>query len=89
MVLASCQDGAEEAGPNGAVPAGYPSLHTVPSRPELSYTVEQRRAIVDGLIADRENARYSNQVVRYRTGLSGLPPPDRPLGGRRAADPRA
>ena len=79
MVLASCQDGAEEAGPNGAVPAGYPSLHTVPSRPELSYTVEQRRAIVDGLIADRENARYSNQVVRYRTGLSGLPPPDRPL----------
>ena len=44
LVLASCQDGAEEAGPNGAVPAGYPNLHTVPSRPELSYTVEQRRA---------------------------------------------
>lgn len=80
MVLASCQDVAEDTGPSEAVAAqsGYPSLHTVPPRPQLSYTVEQRRAIVDGLIADRENARYSNQVVRYRTGLSGLPPPDAP-----------
>jgi outer membrane protein OmpA-like peptidoglycan-associated protein len=80
MVLASCQNGAEDPGLTEAVPAqsDYPSLHTVPPRPQLSYTVEQRRAIVDGLIADRENARYSNQVVRYRTGLSGLPPPATP-----------
>jgi outer membrane protein OmpA-like peptidoglycan-associated protein len=80
MVLASCQTAGEEPGPTEAVPAqsGYPSLHTVPPRPQLSYPVEQRRAIVDGLIADRENARYSNQVVRYRTGLSGLPPPATP-----------
>jgi outer membrane protein OmpA-like peptidoglycan-associated protein len=80
MVLASCQNAAEEPGLTEAVPAqsDYPSLHTVPLRPQLSYTVEQRRAIVDGLIADRENARYSNQVVRYRTGLSGLPPPATP-----------
>jgi hypothetical protein len=80
MVLASCQNPAQDPGPTGAVPAqpDYPSLHTVPARPQLSYTVEQRRAIVDGLIADRANARYSNQVVRYRTGLSGLPPPATP-----------
>ena len=78
MILASCQEVAEDTGPNEAVPAesGYPSLHTVPLRPQLSYPVAQRRAIIDGLIADRENARYSNQVVRYRTGLNGLPPPD-------------
>jgi hypothetical protein len=80
LVLASCQDAAEGPGPTEAKPAqsDYPSLHTVPPRPQLSYPVEQRRAIVDGLIADRENARYSNQVVRYRTGLSGLPPPATP-----------
>ena len=80
LVLASCQDAAEGPGPTEAEPAqsDYPSLHTVPPRPQLSYPVEQRRAIVDGLIADRENARYSNQVVRYRTGLSGLPPPATP-----------
>ena len=56
----------------------YPSLHTVPPRPRLTYTVEQRRAIVDGLIADRENARYTDDVVRYRTGRSSLPPPPAP-----------
>jgi hypothetical protein len=80
MVLASCQDATQDPKLTEVVPAtpDYPSLHTVPPRPQLSYPVEQRRAIVDGLIADRENARYSNQVVRYRTGLSGLPPPATP-----------
>jgi outer membrane protein OmpA-like peptidoglycan-associated protein len=79
VVLVACQNvdedttGAEMA---AREPSGYPSLHTVPPRPQLSYTVEQRRAIVDGLIADRENARYTSEVVRYRTGLSSMPPPD-------------
>ena len=77
IVLASCQDVAEETGQIEAVSfePGYPSLHTVPPRPQLSYTIEQRRTIVDGLIADRANARYSSDVVRYRAGLSSLPPP--------------
>jgi outer membrane protein OmpA-like peptidoglycan-associated protein len=80
MALASCTDLAGDRGPGEAAaePSDYPSLHTVPPRPQLSYTVEQRRAIMDGLIADRENARYSDQVVRYRAGLSGLPPPAEP-----------
>ena len=80
LVLASCQDVAEETAQieAAAVEPGYPSLHTVPPRPQLSYTVEQRRAIVDGLIADRANARYSSDVVRYRAGLSSLPPPAPP-----------
>jgi outer membrane protein OmpA-like peptidoglycan-associated protein len=80
LALASCQDVAEETAPSDsvAVAPGYPSLHTVPPRPQLSYTVEQRRAIVNGLIADRENARYSSDVVRYRAGLSSLPPPAAP-----------
>jgi hypothetical protein len=64
--------------PAAAASREYPSLHTVPPRPQLSYDVQQRRAIVDGLIADRENARYTDQVVRYRTGQSSLPPPPTP-----------
>ena len=63
----------------GAAPTSeYPSLHTVPPRPRLSYSVQQSRAIVDGLVADRENARYTDQVVRYRSGQSGQPPPPAP-----------
>jgi outer membrane protein OmpA-like peptidoglycan-associated protein len=77
LVLVSCQNVADQtATPEPAVvEPGYPSLHTVPPRPQLSYPVEQRRAIVDGLIADREHARYTSQVIRYRAGLSTMPPP--------------
>ncbi|MGH6913651.1 MAG: hypothetical protein ACREH3_08075, partial [Geminicoccales bacterium] len=56
----------------------YPDLHSVPPRPQLSYTVQQEREIVDALIADREHARYTNRVIRYRTGESSLPPPPAP-----------
>ena len=78
VVLASCQDLAGESAKTETVAAaeGYPSLHTVPPRPQLSYPVQQRRAIVEGLVADRENARYTSDVVRYRTGLSSMPPPE-------------
>ena len=77
IVLASCQDVADDPAQGEAVTfePGYPSLHTVPPRPQLSYPVEQRRAIVDQLVADRENARYTDEVVRYRAGLSSQPPP--------------
>ena len=80
IVLASCQDVAEQPGPIEPVTFApeYPSLHTVPARPQLSYTVEQKRAIVDMLIADRVNARYTEGVVRYRAGLSSEPPPPAP-----------
>ena len=77
LVLASCQDPAGETATTGTVAGAYPSLHTVPPRPQLSYPVEQRRAIVDGLVADRENARYTSEVIRYRSGLSSMPPPER------------
>ncbi|MGH6918992.1 MAG: hypothetical protein ACREJ0_14965, partial [Geminicoccaceae bacterium] len=58
--------------------AGYPPLQGVPPRPQLSYTVQQQRQIVEALIADRENARYTSQVIRHRSGLSSLPPPPAP-----------
>jgi hypothetical protein len=85
VVSAGCQNLAEPTTTNDISAAApkttgtdYPSLHTVPPRPQLSYTVQQQRAIVDGLVADRANARYTDQVVRYRTGRSTLPPPPAP-----------
>jgi hypothetical protein len=61
-----------------AADSGYPPLQSVPPRPQLSYTIQQQRQIVEALIADRENARYTSQVVRHRSGLSSLPPPPPP-----------
>jgi len=61
-----------------AAEAGYPLLQSVPPRPQLSYTIQQQREVVEALIADRENARYTSQVVRHRSGLSSLPPPPTP-----------
>ena len=52
----------------------YPSVATVPPKPQLSYTVEQKRAIVDALVADQKNARYTSEMVRYRSGVNGTPP---------------
>ncbi|HEX6143691.1 MAG TPA: hypothetical protein VFZ01_13300 [Geminicoccaceae bacterium] len=52
----------------------YPSVATVPPKPQLSYTVEQKRAIVDALVADQKNARYTSEMVRYRSGVNATPP---------------
>lgn len=92
LALAGCQNATDEApvavqstpaetatAPAEAPPStGYPPLQSVPPRPQLSYTVQQQRQIVAALVADRENARYTSQVVRYRSGLSSLPPPPAP-----------
>ena len=75
---ASASGGSAKPAAPAASSSAYPNLHTVPPRPQLSYSVQQRRAIVDGLVADREMARYTDQVVRYRTGQSSLPPPPAP-----------
>ena len=85
LVLASfgCQNVDERPdapASNAPAPAddAYPSLHSVPPRPQLSYPVRQQRAIVGELLADRDNARYTEQVIRHRAGLSTLPPPPGP-----------
>jgi hypothetical protein len=87
LTLPGCQEMGDDRAPASSEPApaaeapadsGYPSLQSVPPRPQLSYTVEQQRQIVEALIADRENARYTGQVVRHRSGLSSLPPPPTP-----------
>lgn len=62
----------------------YPELARVPPRPRLGYTVQQRRRIVQGLIADREQARHAGETLRHK--VAGAPPPA-PLPATPAATP--
>jgi len=51
-----------------AVAGEFPSLSTVPQRPE-ALSPEDRRDITQGLKSDRANARYSDEAIR----LEGTP----------------
>jgi hypothetical protein len=77
-LLSGCQPAAApEPGVSPALPASptaYPDLASVPPRPRLTYTVEQRREIADELVADRENARYRSEELAYATGRRDTPP---------------
>ncbi|MBM3487467.1 MAG: hypothetical protein FJX67_12695, partial [Alphaproteobacteria bacterium] len=55
----------------------FPNLSTVPPRPQPT-SPEARRQIAQGLSADRDNARYSEEVIR-RQSDAGVPPPSRPI----------
>ena len=77
-LLAGCGSGASPPPPAPASPTDYPDLASVPARPNLSYTVEQRQAIGDALVADRANARYRQAELAFATGRSGTPPPAPP-----------
>ncbi|MEZ5905338.1 MAG: OmpA family protein [Geminicoccaceae bacterium] len=67
----------------------YPRLAEVPARPRLTYTLEQRRTIAEGLVADRDNARHRGDELRQATGRPPLPaaPPLPPRPPKKASDP--
>ncbi len=68
---AATNDPAVEATP-------YPSVNSVPARPQLSYPLEQRREIAEGLVADRANARHAGDALRRdnaRPALADQPVP--------------
>lgn len=58
----------------------YPKLGEVPGRPQPSESEAERRDIAKGLIADREQARYTDQALRGGTEPAAAPPPP-PLPG--------
>jgi len=75
LLLAACGDFAENIPPRPAasddpaiVDAPYPNLAAVPARPQLGYTLEQRREIARGLVADRANARHAGDTLRGDLG---------------------
>ena len=64
----------------------FPNLATTPERPSPSSRAE-RQTVVEGLVADRERAQYSSEVIRrqgeptetlQRTGSAAPPPPPPP-----------
>lgn len=45
----------------------FPQLADVPDKPTGGSTAEERQQVTDGLVADRERARYSDEVLRGGT----------------------
>ena len=52
----------------------FPSLKTVPQQAPQTSSSEQRRQVAQGLVADRDNAKYTDQVLR----AGGTPKPQSP-----------
>lgn len=55
----------------------FPTLATVPERPRAQSSPEERRAVAQGLVADRAGARYTDESLRAGPG-QGQTPPQRP-----------
>jgi outer membrane protein OmpA-like peptidoglycan-associated protein len=69
----------------------FPNLGTVPDQPPPATSPAQRQAIMDGLIADRKNAVYSDQPLSGQPSSSVAPPeapqPITPEGGGTTLSP--
>ena len=70
-VLSACSDlnpsrlfGAEESAPPPGAEAEFPNLATVPETPRKSSSPEDIRKVKEGLVADRERARYTDEALR-------------------------
>lgn len=84
--------GAEPARQAGAPPPGpYPDIRQIPERPQVT-PPEERRRILEGLVADRANARYVEEPIgRDGTATAPLPsqakPPSPPAAAPTAGAP--
>ena len=65
----------------------YPVLSSVPDRPTPPTPREIRSRVLEGLVSDRGNARYTDEVVRARETPAEATPPALPSGS--AAQPAA
>lgn len=60
-------DDAAAASADATVERDFPELADVPDKPAPSSTVAERRQAAEGLAADRERARYTDEVLRGGT----------------------
>jgi flagellar motor protein MotB len=51
----------------------FPELSSVPERPIAVETAEARAAVIEGLVADREQARYTDEVIRAGPAAAAEP----------------
>ena len=77
----TCSKSAESAEAPAAKTPGegrdYPNLSSVPERPKAP-SEEERKRLTDSLTADRENAEYSEEVIRRQSAASVPAPPPPP-----------
>ncbi|MEQ9332374.1 OmpA family protein [Thalassobaculum sp.] len=70
------EPGRATAGDPGSSPGtAYPNLATVPPRPTPSTTAAERDALRQGLVADRTNARYTDQPAQASAPAATAPQP--------------
>lgn len=73
---AAAEPGRGTAGDPGTSPgSGYPNLASVPPRPTPSTTAAEREALRQGLVADRTNARYTDQPAPAQAPQARQTPP--------------
>ncbi|MCC7275422.1 MAG: hypothetical protein IT561_22325 [Alphaproteobacteria bacterium] len=80
-------DTSSKATPRPGAATGDPNLASVPAKPQPILTPEQRKALMQDLVRDRENARYTDQAVRIGDVPEAAPP--RPAPPRPVARPGA
>jgi outer membrane protein OmpA-like peptidoglycan-associated protein len=66
--------------------ADYPNLATVPPPPVRGMTAAEREKLTQSLIADRANARYTDEQLRAGFSTSQAPPPPPPASSASEAN---
>ena len=57
----------------------YPNLGTVPNAPSQATSTIDRDKLVQGLVADRANAKYNNEQLQAGSQLASIAPPPPPV----------
>jgi len=57
----------------------YPNLATVPNAPTQATSTIDRDKLVQGLVADRANAKYNNEQLQAGSQLASIAPPPPPV----------
>src|SRR5271165_7144068 len=67
----------------------YPNLASVPPPPTRALTTAEREKLTQSLIADRTNAKYSDEKLRAGFPAASAPPPPPPPAAAAPADAQA